>query len=955
MTINTPTKRVLLIGWDAADWKMMHPLIDAGKMPTLERFLNQGVMGNLSTLLPVLSPMLWTSIATGKRAYKHGIYGFSEPDPVSGTIRPVTNLSRKTKAMWNILNQNDKNTITIGWWPSHPVEPLSRGVMVSNHYHRATGPIDRWPMQQGTVHPPRLTEILKELRFHPSELGQDEIFTFLPALLEMNQAELDEVAKDPRMTNLVKIIADCTSVQSAATVLMQNEPWDLMSVYFDAIDHFGYFFMKYHPPRQAHIPEKDYEIYKDALESGFRYHDMQLNTLLQLAGEETLVIIVSDHGFHPDHLRPRHIPNEPAGPAAEHRPFGMFAARGPGIKRDAIIHGASLLDICPTILHHFGLPVGEDMDGKVLLDIYEDPSEVQRIPSWDKVDGDAGRHPPEHQIAPEESKEALDQLVALGYIDPPGEDQSKALNETVRELDYNQAQAWMDGGHYAEAAEILERLYQRWPLEHRFGIKLSLCYRNLKRTVDLRTVVTSMQERRLQEAQEAQALILKQGWDDPEKLAAANAALAELPATERSKQERERSELFSRAQPNFIALRFLEASADLADGQLDRALKTLNDIEGKPGETDVTLRTLPVNALLLRAEIRLRRRDWKEAVSDFEQVMEADDENPAARLGMARAKLGLRDFDQAVEWALSSLGLLFQQPWAHYIHSLALLRGGRWQEAEQAFLLTARFQAVAPAAYRMLARIARRHRNDLSAAAQYRFSALEARQAQRTAATRRADSENEVIILPNIPPLPTKFDDSVAESEIITLVSGLPRSGTSVMMQMLEAAGIPPFTDNHRAADDSNPRGYFEHQRTTCLPRENDSSWLSAARGKSIKVVAPLLPFLPTKVDGQAMHYRVIFMQRPLEEILQSQNAMLKRQGKEPATANIARAYRQQMIAAFNWMQRLATPAMAVEYHQLIDDPHDNVTTLGAFIERRERLQTMKKVVEPMLYRTRSR
>jgi predicted AlkP superfamily phosphohydrolase/phosphomutase len=153
-TENTPSRRVLLIGWDAADWKAITPLLDGGKMPNLAKLIEGGIMGNLSTIQPVLSPMLWTSIATGKRAYKHGIHGFSEPDPVSGKIRPVTNLSRKTKAVWNILNQNSLNTVTIGWWPSNPAEELSRGVMVSNDYQRSTGPNPKkWPMKDGTVHP----------------------------------------------------------------------------------------------------------------------------------------------------------------------------------------------------------------------------------------------------------------------------------------------------------------------------------------------------------------------------------------------------------------------------------------------------------------------------------------------------------------------------------------------------------------------------------------------------------------------------------------------------------------------------------------------------------------------------------------------------------------------------------------------------------------------------------
>ena len=91
-------RRVLLVGWDAADWRVIHPLLDAGKMPVLERLVGEGTMANLATLHPVLSPMLWTSIATGKRPYKHGVLGFTEPTEDASGIRPVSSLSRKVKA-----------------------------------------------------------------------------------------------------------------------------------------------------------------------------------------------------------------------------------------------------------------------------------------------------------------------------------------------------------------------------------------------------------------------------------------------------------------------------------------------------------------------------------------------------------------------------------------------------------------------------------------------------------------------------------------------------------------------------------------------------------------------------------------------------------------------------------------------------------------------------------------
>ena len=98
--------KVLLIGWDAADWEHITPLLEEGLLPNLEQFINDGVMGNLATLEPVLSPMLWNSVATGKLPAKHGIHGFIEPDPVNGGVRPYTSTSRKVKALWNILTQS---------------------------------------------------------------------------------------------------------------------------------------------------------------------------------------------------------------------------------------------------------------------------------------------------------------------------------------------------------------------------------------------------------------------------------------------------------------------------------------------------------------------------------------------------------------------------------------------------------------------------------------------------------------------------------------------------------------------------------------------------------------------------------------------------------------------------------------------------------------------------------
>src|SRR5260370_21435545 len=116
--------------------------------------------------------MLWTRIATGKRPGKHGVHGFSEPTEDGLGVRPVSNLGRKTKAFWNILNQHGNRSIVVGWWPSHPAEPIC-GAMVSNHFPFQTSDNPTGPLIPGTVWPPQEAEALAEMRVHPTEISAD--------------------------------------------------------------------------------------------------------------------------------------------------------------------------------------------------------------------------------------------------------------------------------------------------------------------------------------------------------------------------------------------------------------------------------------------------------------------------------------------------------------------------------------------------------------------------------------------------------------------------------------------------------------------------------------------------------------------------------------------------------------------------------------------------------------
>ena len=253
--------------------------------------------------------------------------------------------------------------------------------------------------------------------------------------------------------------------------------------------------MQYHPPRREGVAEREFELYREVVANVYRHHDAMPGRYLQLAGPNTHVLVISDHGFHSDALRSQWIPAEPAGPAVEHRHFRIFVMAGPGLQQGERIFGSSILDITPTVLTLFGLPVGADMDGTAQIQAWEKPPEVRRIPSWDDVPGEDGRHPPDVVQDTRAAAAALEQMIALGYIAPLPDDLTEAVRETTRELDYNLARALADGNQPHEAAPILERLWEEWPAEHRFALHLVDALGHLGRVAERREALRKLRAR----------------------------------------------------------------------------------------------------------------------------------------------------------------------------------------------------------------------------------------------------------------------------------------------------------------------------------------------------------------------------------------------------------------------------------------------------------------------------
>jgi len=690
-------KKVLLIGWDAADWKIATPLMDQGLMPTLDDFVSHGVMGNLATLRPVLSPMLWNSIATGMRADKHGIHGFTEPDTQTGGIRPVSSTSRKVKAVWNILTQQGYKTHVLGWFAGHPAEPVN-GISVSDLYPYATQPLDKpWPLPPGAVHPESMRGTFADLRMHPAELTEAAILPWIPRAAEIDQE------KDKGLASFAKILAENLSIHNAATWILQNQPWDFMAVYYNGIDHFCHGFMHFHPPRMEGVPEDRFEIYKDVVNNTYRFHDMMLHTLVDLAGPDATVILCSDHGFHSDHLRPRGIPREPAGPAVQHRQFGIIAMRGEHLKQDERIYGATLLDIAPTVLTLFGLPVGEDMDGRVLVQAFDEPPAIERITSWEQAPGECGMHPADLRMDPAAAQAVLQQFVALGYIQKPNENQEKAVATAVREANYNLARVYLDSRRPKEALPLLEELAKASD-EARFRQHLAQSHYMLGQRAEAKKILEDLianppkpSETETPEGATVEGAVQTTAQENPHQVEEkTDEAAPEAPAA---------------ASPRPWA-DWLMGVIHFEEGNTEEALSCLLRAE----QADPHLPNLHLRI----GETYLRRQQLDDAERAFGRALEIDGDSPEAHLGLAQVKLRRRQNEDAAEEALVAVGLQHFLPLGHYALGVALARLGHPHRATLAFETSVSMLPGLVNAHRWLAALQSRPGGDLEKAAAHR-------------------------------------------------------------------------------------------------------------------------------------------------------------------------------------------------------------------------------------------
>lgn len=867
-------KRVLLIGWDAADWKVIDDLMARGLMPTLKKMVGNGVRGNLSTLDPVFSPMLWSSIATGKFADKHGIWGFTEPDYEMGIVRPISSRSRKARALWNILSHQDYKTNVFAWWPSNPAEPVN-GICVSNLFQRANQSINKpWPVLSGTVHPADLTKQFAKLRVHPDELTEAHILPFIP-----NAAKVDQ-DKDKRIGSLSRIIADAATVHASSTWAMENTDWDFTAVYHDAVDHACHGFMKFRAPQLPGMPNEMFETYKDVVDGMYRFHDMMLERTLKLAGPDTNVILISDHGFQSDHLRPLQLPKEPAAPALEHRKHGIIVCNGPDFNQGQTIYGSSIIDIAPTILTLFGLPIGEDMDGTPLLQVFKEAPTVKTIPSWEKVEGDFHEHSETVKVNPEEAKAAVKQLVDLGYIDDPGDDMKAAMAKTERELQYNLSRVYLSKGQIKEGLEILIKINSEKE-ETRFLKRIADAHKRIGNLVEAKNVLDRIVE------------------------------------------------LDEKKKPSYT-IQLMYAEIKILEGETQEALRMLITLNQSVPNHPAVIKYL--------GECYAKISDWKLSEQAYNSVLRIDPHDASAHKGLALALLRQKKYEAAVDSALTATELIYQFPTAHHILGEALYNMNEPVMAARSLEVALTMRPAFTAPRMLLEKIYAKH----GLTKQEVFSDVKVESLDSSVLNREvSDSQDK---LAN-----AKSYKGIKRGEVI-IVSGLPRSGTSLMMQMLNAGGVDLFTDAVREADDNNPKGFYEHEKVKGLAR--NSNWLREAKGKGVKVISQLVKFLPPSFE-----YKVIIMQRDIQEVVSSQHKMLVREGKAKEgtyPVKMEQNFRKAYDTALNYSKRQPfIEYLEISYADVLANPADNAVKVAEFLGLDLDTEAMAARVDPSLYRNR--
>jgi tetratricopeptide (TPR) repeat protein len=652
---------------------------------------------------------------------------------------------------------------------------------------------------------------------------------------------------------------------------------------------------------------------------------MTLQKLLSLTDKDTTVILVSDHGFVSDHKRQSHTPMEPAGPANDHREHGVFLASGPGIKKDERLYGASLLDITPSILHIFGLPVGEDMDGRVLTEIFDTSKPVETIDSWEKVEGFCGSLSLEAEEDPLMAQEALQQLVELGYIEKPDEDADKAVKSATKELQYNLSRVLTGAGKSKKALPVIEQLHLEHPDDARFAIRYARCLfdcSSYQESLD----ILKIQEEKLLEKRLSKDEIKKLHLElDKARSKKIIDEMEKKSASKISKELKAQNQNIS----DLMQVLLMKSENSVKLGDVDNGFREMDRILVEFGRNTTVLYTY--------ASMLTRTKKWDKAAEIYKEVMKNNPEYYPALHGYGLCLLRKDKPQEALDYLLQAISLQFYNPRAHFHVGQALYALEEYSEAATALEVCLKLIPTFNNARNLLINIYANNLNNND-----RADALKTYFESGEILENEISKENEPLIVSG-----QQKNKNITKDDIV-VVSGLPRSGTSLMMQILKKSGMEILTDEAREADDSNPKGYFEFEKVKNIVK--DKSWLPQAQGKCVKVVSHLLHFLPAKYN-----YKVIFMLRDIKEIVASQGEMLVRDGKSSGKtfrADLLHNYSEHLKKVTTYLSRKHNmQVLFLDYNKILAGSESELESLKSFLPDSVDIDMAKSVIDPSLYR----
>ncbi|MAE71597.1 MAG: hypothetical protein CME06_14155 [Gemmatimonadetes bacterium] len=421
---------LLLVGLDGATWHVIDSLLAQGNLPNLSRLIETGVRGRLESERPIQSPPVWTTIATGKTREQHGIETFFVVRDDDKKI-PVTTRMRTARPFWDIFSEMGISVGVMGWWPSWPAEEVRNGFIISDRAWPVRFSPNAVPYGTRRDETGSVVEWDFERRTWPEELFEE----FRPFIVTEEAVVRPEITEQifgsrakPRqeMWNAYWVYAkDITFVRSGLHFLSKRRP-RVFAIYLEGADVMSHYYWHYRPAEKFEISPEDRALFGDAVDRYYRYADEVIGRLLRTAGEETAILIVSDHGFETlwdlkvKWERGEEIEHEggKGGYPYTHALHGIFIASGPGFANGVRVEGASIYDVMPTLMHRMGLPAGEDMPGRVLKEAFEsnfiERHPLERIPTWERAEQQKST---DTIVEGPMDDAILEKLKTLGYVD----------------------------------------------------------------------------------------------------------------------------------------------------------------------------------------------------------------------------------------------------------------------------------------------------------------------------------------------------------------------------------------------------------------------------------------------------------------------------------------------------------------------------------------------------------